>query len=326
MYLHWINRNYKYAADKREYTGALLRHGEVHWRYDASDAGYARNSHTGSLSWNWGQSFCGIEVEIGGGDGNNEVQCFLGIPWVLSLWFHHSLPSWIVKRLPQHHYRVPEYGLPPVDDRGAMVGTREIIGYHDGSYAEKREISFRIHHWTLWWNVWHDDDCWNSTDPWYRRGSFDLPDAILGRHEYVCENLGPPIRTHVQMLEGPYPVTVQQQRQRWWRKRWAGWPCRIERVSFDVQSEHGIPFPGKGTMDYNCGEDGLFGTGFKVSTVDEACARYRDVVLDYRRRYGGQRCAEKPWPQTPADRIREYDARQAQRQVEHAMAKEEPSP
>ena len=319
MHWFWINRNYKYTDDKREYTGCLLKQGELHWRYDASDAGYARNSHTGSLAWHWGAHFCGIELELGGGDGNNEVQLFLGLPWVLALWVHHSLPRWIVRRLPQHHYSVPEYGPPPPNDLGPMGGQREIIGYHDGSYAEKRQIGFRIHSWALWWHCWHDDDCWDATDPWYRRGSFHLDEALLGKREYRCDNLGPPIRTHVQMLEGAYPVTVQQQRQRWWRRRWPWWPCRIERTSFDVTSEHGIPFPGKGENSWDCGDDALFGTAFAVATIEEACARYRAVVLEYRQKYGGERCANAPWPQTPADRIREHEAHRAAAQVQETQ-------
>ena len=84
--------------------------------------------------------------------------------------------------------------------------------------------------------------------------------------------------------------------------------------SWDVRCEVGIPFPGKGTMAYNCGDDGLFGTAFDVETPEEACAKYRDVVLEYRRRYGSERCAEEPWPQHPTDRLRKYQERLRQQQ------------
>jgi hypothetical protein len=324
MYIYWINRNDKYTEDKREYTGSLLRHGEVHWRYDASDAGYARNSHTGSLSWNWGQSFCGVEVELGGGDGNNEAQLFLGIPYVLSLWFHHTLPPWIVTRLPQHHYRVPVWKQPRTPD-----AVPELDFYDEGSYPEKRNTGVRIHNWALWWNVWHNDDEWHSTDPWYRRGSLQFPDLLFGRREYRNEKLGPPIRTHVQMAEGAYPVTVQQQRETWWRTRWPWWPCRIDKVLFAVNCDVGIPFPGKGTTAYNCGDDALHGTAFAVSTVEDACAKFRAAVLEYRRRYGGQRCAEEPWPQAAADYIRDTEARRsanAQQQAPALLPRQERTP
>lgn len=307
MHLHWINRNYTYTADKRKYTGSIVRHGEVHWRYDATDAGYARNSHTGSFSWNWGQTFCGLECTLGGGDGNNEIELFLGLPWVLSLWLHHTLPPWIVQRLPQHHYSFTAYH---------QDGT---LWCCEGSYPEKRSTGVRVHHWTLWWNVWHNDDEWCSTDPWYRRGSFNLPDAILGSRDYLQENLGPPIHTHVQMREGQYPVTVQHQREHWWRARWKGWPCRITRSSWHVECDVGIPFPGKGENAWDCGEDALHGASFAVSTGEEACDRFRATVLEYRRRYGGQRCADAPWPQSAADRRREVDARRAARQGEQTV-------
>ena len=44
--------------------------------------------------------------------------------------------------------------------------------------------------------------------------------------------------------------------------------------------------------------------------------KYRDVVLDYRRRYGGEKCAEEPWPQHAADRFQEYQERCKQRREE----------
>jgi hypothetical protein len=177
--------------------------------------------------------------------------------------------------------------------------------------------------------MWHDDDEWHSTDPWYRRGSFHLDRLVLGKQQYIKEDLGPPIRTHVQMLEGPYPVTVQRQRQRWWRTRWPWWPCRIEHVSYEVECPYGIPFPGKGENSWDCGEDGLWSTACAVETVEDACERFRTTVLDYRRRYGGEQCASEPWPQRPADRIREIHARQAEQalvQSQDTMPQQEPAP
>ena len=314
MYTFWVNRNYKYTADKREYTGSILKAGEFHWNYDAT----FQHRSGGSVSWHWGTTSCHIDVEFGGGDGNDELEISLGFPYLLSIWFHHTLPSWILARLPQHHYKLPRYQqLSPFDQR-PEVQHGELIGYDEGSYPESREISLRIHGWALWWTLWMNGNEWRSTDPKWRRGSFHFDDALLGSRGYVCENLGSAIASHVTMLEGEYPVTLQRQRQTWWRPRWPWWPLRMVRESLDVRCECGVPFPGKGENSWDCGDDGLFGTAFDVVTPEEACAKYRDVVLDYRRRYGGQKCAEEPWPQPPAERLLEYQERLRQKQENHA--------
>ena len=312
MHTFVINRNYKYDADGHESTGAAFRAGEFHWRYDAT---YQRRGG-GSFSWHWGTHFCHIDVRLGAGDGNDEISISLGLPYIVAIWFHHTLPRWILNRLPQHHYKLPRYqqsspfALSPESQYG------EIIGYEEGSYPESREISLCIHSWALWWTFWMNDNEWRSTDSRWRRGTFHFDDALLGQNRYLHEKLGDAAKGHVTMLEGDYPVVLRRERQTWWRPRWPWWPFRTMHELWDVRCDVGIPFPGKGTMSYNCGEDGLYGTAFAVETPEEACAKFHDCVVGYRKKYGGKRCAEEPWPQSPVDRLREHEERLRQRRDE----------
>lgn len=41
----------------------------------------------------------------------------------------------------------------------------------------------------------------------------------------------------------------------------------------------------------------------KVRTIQGACDAFRDSVLRSRRRYGGEQCAQNPWPETPVERV-----------------------
>lgn len=288
MHRFTINRNYKYVTcfrckEKVEYTGKILKAGEIHWHYDEAYQG----KHEGSISWNFGGSFCHFDLSFGGGDGNNEIHVSIGIPFLAHFFIRHTLPSWLVNRLPQHYYRLPQW------EDGKQVG------FVEGHYPEQREISLRIHNWAIWWMLWMNDNEWRSTDPKWRRGSFHLDDFFLGQREYQEEAIGDCLDLHVTMLEGSYPVKVQRRRQTWWRKRWTGWPFRIVRESYSIECETGIPFPGKGENSWDCGDDALHGTAFDVATPEEACELFGQTVIRYRRKNGGRQCAENPWPISP---------------------------
>lgn len=298
----WVNRNYLAPRGHEKRTGSILKAGEFHWRYDA------HCTIGGHVSWHWGTRFCHLEFKCDTGDGYDFVLS-LGIPWVLSLWFVHSMPRWCMQRLPQHHF--------------SFEG---VNGRCEGSYPESREISLRIHHWTLWWTLWMSDNEWRSTDPKWRRGAFHFDRLLFGRQEYACEPIGTPWQGGVWMPEGMYPVLVTKQRETWFRSRGPWQYAHRTRVSCDVRCEIGIPFPGKGENSWDCGDDALFATAIATANIEEACQQFGHIVLEYRQRYGGQQCAEAPWPQTPADRLRDYEARAAHREAARgakAVAREE---
>lgn len=53
-------------------------------------------------------------------------------------------------------------------------------------------------------------------------------------------------------------------------------------IRVDLESNKMIPFPGKGTAGYNCGEDGTWGGTFATDNVDKAI---EDLIkrVNYRR-------------------------------------------
>ncbi|SRR5579875_1113039 len=151
-------------------------------------------------------------------------------------------------------------------------------GYHD------LETSLSIFAWTLWWSIWHDDNEWRKSDPKWRRGSFDIPDFFLGRNTYQKVDQEP-IPAVVHLPEGDYPVTVQFFTQTWKRPRW---PFARVRSGADVDSEQGLPIPGKGENSWDCDDDAFMSIGTSASTVEEAIADATKRVLERRERYGGK--------------------------------------
>jgi hypothetical protein len=148
--------------------------------------------------------------------------------------------------------------------------------------VDRREARLAIHDWAIWLTVWGRWGEWRRADPWWVRGvTLHLDDLVLGRTQYVCETLGPPVSVLIPMPEGNYPATLTPQRQTWTRPR--GWT--IVRTSFDIEIPKGIPFAGKGENSWDCGDDGLYGMG-AGGTVEEAIAAVQASVTESRRRYG----------------------------------------
>lgn len=146
----------------------------------------------------------------------------------------------------------------------------------------KCEVTF--HHRALWINLWTRRWEWSRTAPWWRRGLvIHFDDLLLGKARYTKETLS----THdalIPMPEGCYPATVKVERQTWKRPRWFA----RTRMSCWVEIPGGIPFEGKGTSSWNCGEDGMWGCGSTGPSVEEAIGRAVASVLESRRRYGGR--------------------------------------
>jgi hypothetical protein len=56
------------------------------------------------------------------------------------------------------------------------------------------------------------------------------------------------------------------------------------RDSVDLRIDGGIPFSGKGENSWDCGDDGLYGTG--GDTLEKAIGHVVTYVLERRKRYG----------------------------------------
>lgn len=144
-------------------------------------------------------------------------------------------------------------------------------------------------HWEVSWSdgslrishPWVRQMEWRSADPWWRKDMrLRVVDWLIGRTR--CETIQRGVRAVVvPMPEGSYRAVAKSET-RIWRRRWY-WPeLRRDSVTLDIPG--GIPFAGKGENSWDCGDDGLFGTG--GDTVEDAIANAVRSVLRSRRKYG----------------------------------------
>lgn len=156
--------------------------------------------------------------------------------------------------------------------------------HRDWYPGDDREIGFRIHHWSLWWGIWHSTN-WSGGMPRWRNGCWhfrdQFTDLVFGKESYTLVK-GEPYDLVVTMPEGDYLVQAAPQTQTWSRPR----SKPIVREGTDLKPYIGIPFPGKGTMSYNCDEDAIFGTGASTLVPLEAALSLRSSVMEYRKQYG----------------------------------------
>ena len=133
--------------------------------------------------------------------------------------------------------------------------------------------------WFLMFDLFAQTDSFPVRKGWSK--NWFLVDAILGRAKYTEESLKK-VETVIPMPEKQYPCTIKLKRSSWKRSRW---PFTHRVLMAEVDIPDGIPFPGKGTCDYNCGDDALFGLSRPARTVPEAIGATVECVLDYRERY-----------------------------------------
>lgn len=147
------------------------------------------------------------------------------------------------------------------------------------------ELGIKIHNGCIWFAIFSNPIESNSTDPWYRKQHcFNPVDFLLGRQRCSEEIIGTE-EVEIPMPERTYNGVAKLEVRTWKRPRWP-WPIVRRSVWIDV--EGGIPFPGKGENSWDCGMDGIFGTGHEGHNVEEAIGHYVGAVLKNRRRYGGK--------------------------------------
>lgn len=138
-------------------------------------------------------------------------------------------------------------------------------------------IDDQLMHLEIWqtWGEWTRGD-WSWGWLWRDK----LSNWILGKQSHL-EVILSKHEAMITMPEGDYKAEITMTEHTWKRPRSK---AKIVRYA-DVEVEGGIPFPGKGTCSWNCGDDALEATSFKECTVEEACEQFRDAVMDYRDRY-----------------------------------------
>jgi hypothetical protein len=148
-----------------------------------------------------------------------------------------------------------------------------------GTYMEEKRKGweFTWDHWQRWFGN-PDEESEHVFCLWRDH----LWDRLFGKT--ICTiREGREQKLVIQMPEGPYDAVATFKWYCWARPRW---PFRKLRPSTDVNIEGGIPFSGKGENSWDCGEDGLWGTGCTGHDLDKAAAHVRKCVLDSRVRRG----------------------------------------
>lgn len=144
---------------------------------------------------------------------------------------------------------------------------------------EERELGLIWHDGVAWLKLWCDGD-WHRDRPWHRNTiAFHVQDWFMGKPRYQ-EEKGEPVEVLIPMPEGCYRATATPSKRTWtWR---FGFTKVRDEWSIDIDG--GIPFSGKGENSWDCGDDGLYGTG--GDTLEEAIGNCVAYVLKRRHRHG----------------------------------------
>lgn len=154
------------------------------------------------------------------------------------------------------------------------------------SWGFGRDTSIRFFDYGIWLNLWRDESGWDNRAKWWqtRAFCFHYLDFLLGSKKYSERELDAR-EAEIPMLEKTYPVKVRIYE--WLHKR-PRWPWGTKGLSAKVEplDDGGIPIPGKGTAEYNCGQDAYYSMSFPAASVGEAIAKATEDILNARHRYG----------------------------------------
>ena len=156
----------------------------------------------------------------------------------------------------------------------------------------KRDLSLRFHNYSMWWNVWRDDDEWSSDTPRWRSGSLDFVRLLKGKSK-VEKTLINTVFDEVEMPEGKYLCRISQNKyirrySRWWSKSWNRFEFEFGYNDNDEWIKTPIISWGKGENSWDCGMDGTYSIslGSGIKSLDEAKDKVVEIKLKDRERYG----------------------------------------
>lgn len=209
------------------------------------------------VSWSSFKKFksAHYDVTFGDGDSGRDLQFCFTIPFVTTVWL--TIENCFKKQLFEHDF-----------DRG-----------------DDREIGIAFHGGAMWWKIWVGTMAsWSRDYPWckkWRQGNINFLDTLLGRNQVEWEVMEKAL-VAIPMPEGVYhgEATVKKRIDK--RPRW------FAKVSYDtwIDVPKGIPFQGKGENSWDCGDDGIFGTGVTGRSIPDAIGHYVAAVLSNRVKYG----------------------------------------
>ena len=236
--------------------GPISRHGRC-W----IDIGKPFESPQLEISWTTGRKECSAQFYVGGQYSDYGQFGFnVALPFLFSLYFsfYRFVPS---KWLPDSH--------------------------------ESFQTGFYILGGALWTQIWYPEmSDWSSQDKWYqhRCWSFNPIDFIFGSQKCNREEFAPKESIEIAMPEGTYGANLKFEHFEWKRSRLPFF--KKERYSVWANLPIGIMFPGKGENSWDCGMDGLYGTGAeyggnKAEAIANIKASIVKSVMRNRERYGG---------------------------------------
>lgn len=225
--------------------GSIIRHGRAVWR--------PNDSHCIESEW----VLFSRRISVGCGIATGEDALSLSI----CLWLFSFYCGW-------ENWKVAQW----LSNRTKRKGQR---------YGNGRHVGFTWIERTLMIDLWADEMEWCKSDPWWWQFSIRPLDLLLGRAEYSERTLDEGVR-QLAFPEKTYDVKITISEASWKRPRWP-WPAKIVRTRSEV--EGGIPVPGKGTMDYNCGDDAIFSQTSPGATFDAALSGLFKSVMHAREHY-----------------------------------------
>jgi hypothetical protein len=167
-----------------------------------------------------------------------------------------------------------------------LPGFQFYLHGRDHDAWEPREFEVSVHDGCLWIeHPWiRGGGEWRSSDPWWKKQIvLHVKDWLLGSVRYEKRDVES-CEVFVPMPEGSYRATAKREVATW-RRRW--YVPKQTRDSWWVDIHGGIPFAGKGENSWDCGDDGLWGTGGRDGmTLGETIGHVVGCVLRSRERRG----------------------------------------
>lgn len=174
------------------------------------------------------------------------------------------------------------------------------IWIHLPIWRGNKELSFSFHDWTFWWTIWMKKYEWHSEDPWWRHGSFCIPDFLFGQMIYFQDHspLNEAKDVYFEFRGKTYMANeIKFYQANWFRSRIPFALCHQTQWRCDIKIDKPPMRAGKGENSWDCEDDGLYGMCFpwEGSTVrwtnqeqllKEALAYYCESVSKDIKKYG----------------------------------------
>lgn len=145
-----------------------------------------------------------------------------------------------------------------------------------GSVEKTRDLSITVDASTdsVWvhYCLWADrDGDWRSDRSWFnqRYGCFDLLSGLGGGFEYREMTVADWREVEIPMPEGNYIAKVRLFDATWKRQKMPFSLFEKTRRRVEFKLEKGIPIPGKGENDYDCGDDAIFGQTSSADSIEQ---------------------------------------------------------